>query len=294
MNNKLCLLLTGLQISVYAASVILVAGQGEQAYATANTHVYKQQAVKTVTSKQPEPPAPVLPQRQCYPGSPTGISCDGISAKAAVDQAGDADKQVALLWPQFGVSFATLVAAFAAAAYARNAVVEAKRNADIARDSDRAWIVFDAIEGRRSIGTDGLTHGVNIWTKFINAGNSPALEVLCFLQIEYVTDESLIDNYQFSPIDNRKSGHSVVGPGRSIGPGYGSIDKTTYTDLYYKKSFAVIRSGAKYTDFHTKQARVIDIYFRFVPIHPPDKLFSEGDAPFYTQFMGMGDRSRAT
>jgi uncharacterized membrane protein YphA (DoxX/SURF4 family) len=79
------------------------------------------------------------------------------------------------------IGFFTLVAAVAAALYARRAAVQARRSADIARDAfvagERAWINIElALEESPDFSRDGGT-SANVAVKVSNIGKTPAINV---------------------------------------------------------------------------------------------------------------------
>jgi hypothetical protein len=88
--------------------------------------------------KSPTAKASNQAKQECYRGSAPGVSCDGIAARAAVNQARDADQQALLGWWQLTMGVLTFGAALAAVYFARRAAAENKRSADIAERSINA------------------------------------------------------------------------------------------------------------------------------------------------------------
>lgn len=166
----------GYRLVIVATLGCLILGQGEQGRAADKQHRHKQAASQPAPIPQP-PNAPPAEQakKECYPGSGVAISCDGISAQAAVDQARDADKQAATVWWQFGVSAATLAAAVAAAAFAWSAAYHTKRSADSAILSQRPWLdLAVSVQGVALI-----ENGLEVRVKVVvnNIGNTPATNI---------------------------------------------------------------------------------------------------------------------
>lgn len=107
----------------------LILGQHEQCWSADQRNQHQENATHELTvPRAPNAEATNKTEEPCYPGSEPKVSCDGIAAKAAVDQASDANKQAALINWQFGVGVGTLFAAIAAAIYAGIAVHHTKRS----------------------------------------------------------------------------------------------------------------------------------------------------------------------
>jgi len=156
----------------------------------------------------------------CYPQSEIGISCDGIAAKAAVDQALDADKQASAVWWQFAVGVGTLVAAVAAAIWAGLAAHHTKRSADAAEAEQRAWLSIKSEKQLRfdpAITSNGDTFRAILVSEVENHGASVATDA--FVHVRVICDSSQIPKNKEEFVDLyksiiRKTEHS----GRTIFP----------------------------------------------------------------------------
>ena len=154
---------------ILAAFGCLILGQGEQSPAANKQHRHQQEtAAPAPVPHSPNAPSADGAKKECYPGSEVGVSCDGISAQAAVDQARDADKQAASLDWQLRVSGATLLAAAAAAIFAWSAAYHTKRGANAAISQAEIAREIGDEQNRPYIMTDTLQNAHFTKSKFYN------------------------------------------------------------------------------------------------------------------------------
>jgi hypothetical protein len=171
--------------------------------------------------KAPDPTTPDAAQQRCYPGSEEGVSCDGLSAKASVDQARDADEGAALLWPQFAVGLATLLAAGAAAIFAKVAADHTKRAADAA---DRQVVISDDTARRqlrayvdfRDVSVSSFRPGATcrFSAKIYNSGQTPAYDVKCICTLHAEADSNGVKAKVRFQSQDRSDARNVVSPGQ--------------------------------------------------------------------------------
>jgi len=152
---------------------------------------------------------------RCAGTSKPWLSCDAISAQAALDQAQDSHRQATVIWWQFAVGFLTLVAAAAAAAFGWQAAHHTRRSANIAESAlkyiERPVI---QIEIERFVLGEVDHNGLPILTyKIKNHGRTPALilSTVCIL--------SVVDFGQSPPKVNAESRLVAGNRGVIIGSG---------------------------------------------------------------------------
>jgi hypothetical protein len=127
-------------------------GNSEQNGRSDHQHGQQRNSAKPAAAPQSEhAPSADQAEKHCYGTSQPWLSCDAISAQAAIDQARDADKQASVVWWQFGVGALTLAAAVAAAIFAWRAAYHTKRSADAAQDSANAFLTVETARLKVSI-----------------------------------------------------------------------------------------------------------------------------------------------
>lgn len=151
------------------------------------------------------------------------LSCDAISAQAAIDQAHDADKQAGLLWWQFGLGALTLGAAAIAAWYARGAALHTQRAADAALAANRPWISL-SIEDTYTFSMTEDHVLLVLKVSAANRGNPPATNVMAFAALS--GDVERANKLAFTPDCNLEArriggslGHGLTDLGLVIAPG---------------------------------------------------------------------------
>jgi hypothetical protein len=160
---------TGYRGVILAAFGFLVLGNAEQHRGQHQQQPNQGKPAKPVAIPEAPNAKPTdNAQQECYAGSGKGISCDSIAAKAAVDQARDADEQAAAVPWQTGMGIGTLLAAMAAAIFAWFAIKETRR---IGEAQSKAYLSIAKVKGSR------VESGLAFWVKLQNAGPSPAIEV---------------------------------------------------------------------------------------------------------------------
>lgn len=191
--------------------------------------------------KSPHSESASQAKEHCYPGSEEGVSCDGIAAQAAVDQARDADKQTATVWWQFGVGALTLAAAFGAAIFAWSAAHHTKRAADAADKAldleYRPWlIVTPKAEGMATLSQEGFSISFVVTIKNVGNGvarnifNGIGQENICGTQTDWV--EALYDQWLVGA-------QAATASGRLLQPG----DETGYRTDFFFPAEVIARGG---------------------------------------------------
>lgn len=131
------------------------------------------------------PPAKFMPLRgystdPCYSAKDydVGTFCAQWKAADAAKSAADANWWT-VYFAGLGVALAgvTLVAAIAAAYFAKNAAYENKRSADAAHGANRPWLDVDIVLAGLSVNYDGKGYSLQIKLSPLNAGVSPAVDV---------------------------------------------------------------------------------------------------------------------
>lgn len=106
----------------------------------------------TTSSTKPVTTSTKLPDHRCPGTSNPTLSCEAISAQAAIEQARDADWQAYAAAAGSIVGALTLLAAVAAAIFAKRAADETKRTADIAESNAKDTVKALEIAARNASG----------------------------------------------------------------------------------------------------------------------------------------------
>ena len=190
---------------------LVLLGNSEQNRRSDYRHSQQHTPAKPAAAPEPNhPPSPDQTGKHCYGTSQPWLSCDAISAQAAINQARDADKQArdadkqaSVVWWQFGVGALTLAAAVAAAIFAWRAAHHTRRSADAAHEANRPWIDVSIIIDGISVAYNKTGYDLNIALTFYNDGNSPANHVQEYIDGIFIDDIPRNDKEIFD-ISNRE------------------------------------------------------------------------------------------
>lgn len=148
--------------------------QRDQRQGASNAH--QGQAAPPIVEPSPRAPSAEPAKKGCEGEDNSNLSCEALSAKAAVRQARDADWQAYSTVAGVLVGLLTLFAAVWAARWARAAAEHTGRGADIAAENRRPWVALSLkLVGPASFRPGGLYFDIDIIVK--NVGSSPAYDV---------------------------------------------------------------------------------------------------------------------
>lgn len=201
------------------------------------------------------------PAENCKGTSKPSLTCESISAQAAIDQARAADQQAAASWWGLGVGGLTLIVAVFAAVWAKNA-------ANTAQDTfraGRAWLCYSGVDR-------GFVNGGNIDGKDINKGfafmpfaqnfgNSPAINIRASRDFALVGPADAVPAFKITSPPEHIRG-ATCPPGKPFSTNSIALDDEQTRRFMGRRIHVIIYIKIFYNDVFSDEEHITEVCLR--------------------------------